>query len=565
MLRTLLFAMALLVAFGCGNSPVDPGAAIVIADETVSYQELEQLLGRCGGDSVLVEITLNNLLNSRLVLVDARNRGLNETPSILRFAYEKEGEQIRNIWLARILEEKIVLPPDTVKEYYDQLGTMVIYTVMNVRDSLLCDSLRQLALSGANLGNLVMDHTSIPFDAHIRGIVGPIDMMRTSLIDMDLLAGLEQGRISRMDLFPSGWRFLRVDSIYQEEVEPFEDISDFLGHHILSDIRDDYEEVLKDSLSIVYNLTVTDGIPDLVAEHALDNLGEYFPYTEGELSLNAYTFNGGSRSLLGLVENIASLPQAMPKFPTNPEWIEDYCRILGLYDIMAMEGRALGMDTLPEVISEVERRVSRHVLDLYYEQVIEPRLIPTEEEIEQAYTENSLTLVIPEKRVFEVIGAIGVGQIEVLSRIVALGEEPFTRAEELTHLAEFTARGESLLTPAMTISELYPPWDSLLFSAEIGEMLFCTVSTERILVFRPVELIPERAAELEEARDQLADLLIGEREEEVVSALVDSLRSIYRYQVDRDFVNGFIIEGAEPDQEPVSEMQYAPVDSQSTD
>jgi len=565
MFRIILFAAALLASLSCTNAPTDPDAAVIIEDQTISYAQLELILGRQNGDSLMVEGALDNLINSRLVMYDARNRGFDRLPEIEMYAYEREREHLQNLWLSTILEEKVTLPPDTVREFYDQMGTMVIYTAMNVQDSLLCDSLRNLTLAGADLGDLVEAHSSIEYDRQIRGSIGPSDLMRVSDNDRELLTGLQEGDVSHMGLFSSGWRFLYVDSMYQVENEPFEEISEFIGQYILSHLREDYKQSLEDSMRVVRDLTIMEDIPSLVASHAVDDTGEYMPYSEEELTSSAYTFDGGSRSLHSLVENISNLPPMMPREPTNPEWVEGYCWMLGLYDIMALEGRILGYDTLPDIVATVEQRVNGRILDIYYEQVIGPRLIPTEEEIQEAYNENTSMLIIPEMRTFEAIGAVGEEELEVLTRTIEMGEEPFDQTDELTLLTDLTLPDEQVLTRMMSIDEFPSPWDSLLFSADIGEMVLCTLSTDRIVVFCPIESEPERAAELEEAREELQALISSEMEEEIVSALVDSLRSVYHYEVDRDFVNGFIIEGDGSVQEQVVETESVPSDSQSTE
>jgi len=565
MSRMIPLIFAVLVALSCSSAPSDPEAALVIEDQTISYTQLEQILGNMSGDSIMIEGALDNLINSRLVMYDARNRGLDRLPEIEMFIYEREREHLQNLWLTAILEEKVVLPPDTVREFYDQMGTMVIYTIMNVEDSLLCDSLRDLTLAGADLGDLVEEYTSIGYDRQIRGRIGPSDLMRVSDGDRQLLADLQEGGVSQMDLYPSGWRFLHIDSMYQAELEPFEDISEFIGQYILSHLREDYKQSLEDSMRVVRNLTIIDDIPSLVASHAVDDTGEYTPYSEEELTSSAYTYDGGSRSLHSLVENISNLPPMVPRQPTDPEWVEGYCWMLGLYDIMALEGRILGFDTLPDVVASVEQRLNGRILDLYYEQVIGPRLLPTEEEIQQAFAENTSMLIIPEMRSFQAIGAVGEEQLEVLTRTLVRGEEPFDQTDELTLLGDLTLPDEPVITRMMTISEFPSPWDSLLFTADIGEILLCTLATDRILVFRPIESQPERPAEFEEAREELLALISSEMEEEIVTALVDSLRSVYHYEVDRDFVNGFIIEGEETVQELVVDMGSVPSDSQSTE
>jgi len=565
MFRRFLLTAVLLAALACSSAPADPEAAIIVGDQIISYSQLEQILSRMNGDSVMIEGALDNLINSRLVMLDALNRGYDQLPEIEMFTYEREREQLQSLWLATILEEKVILPPDTVRKFYDQLGTMVIYTVMNVEDSLLCDSLRELTLAGADLGDLVEEYTSIPYDIHIRGSVGPSDLMRVSDGDRQLLTGLAEGDVSEMDIFPSGWRFLFVDSMYQGEIESFEEISEFIEQYILSHLREDYKQSLEDSMRVVRNLAIIEDIPSLVASHAVDDSGDYLPYTEEELASSAYTYDGGSRTLHSLVENIANLPPMIPRQPTDPDWVYGYCWMLGLYDIMALEGRILGYDTLPDVVATIEQRLNGRILDMYYEKVIEPRLVPSEEDIQQAYAENTSMLIVPEMRSFEAIGAVGEEQLAVLTRTFALGEELFDQTDELTILSDLTPPDEPTITRMMSLSELPYPWDSLLFTADIGELVLCTLTVDRILVFRPFEIVPERAADLEEAREELNALLSSEMEEDVVSALVDSLRSAYHYEVDRNFVNGFIIEGDETVLEPAVEAGSVPSDSQSTE
>ncbi len=523
----------------CSEKDTTP-IAIAVGDSEVSQERIQPALERCNGDSVYIDATVDGIINRLLILQDARTRGLNDTPAMERYRYEREREQLQNTWLVYILDERVEISEDTIETFYENLGTNIVYTVMTVRDSTFCEELKQRVLNGEDMSQLVKEHTVNQMDVTTGGINGPTDFMRILDRHSQLLAGLEEGEVSIVDTLPAGWVFMRVDSLYSYDVEPYEEIASFIRNYILSHAREEYKVFMEDSLREANHLTVIPGLPELVAEHALDNIGLYEPYTTDEENSSAYTFDGGSRTLLSLVENIKSLPSMMPRTPTDPQWVEGYCSILGLYDIMAMEGRRMQMDTLPDIVDFIETQCDNYLLDLYYDAVIEPRLEPTPEEIMEAYEDNREMLIVPEKREFLAVAAIGEEQSGILADIIDAGDTPFPSFEELTVLESLVPEGGTIHTVPQTMSDIPPPWDSLLFSMEIGEMVLCTLGVDRIIAFQLESVESERTATFEESEEELRGLIHDDREEEVVVSLVDSLRGVYHIEVDREFINNYV-------------------------
>jgi hypothetical protein len=149
-------------------------------------------------------------------------------------------------------------------------------------------------------------------------------------------------------------------------------------------------------------------------------------------------------------------------------------------------------------------------------------------------------LIVPEQRIFEAVGAIGSEQIEILSDIVSSGGEPFEHVAQLTFLSDLTAEGESTRTGPMEMGDIPAPWDGMLFSTDLNETVYCSLSTDRIFVFQVSEVIPSRQATFEESMDEITGIASASKEEEVVTGLVDSLKSIYHIEIDRTFIDGFI-------------------------
>lgn len=548
MLRTCSIFALFLLAAGCGGSSTeespagDDRAVLEVEGETVTAGELAGMLENFRGDSVMVERRVNNLVNRLLILENARARGLDTTREFELYAWEREREKIQTVWLQWILDRKVPLPPDTVENFYSRMGENVLYTVISVNDRALSDSLRRLVLQGEDMNLLAQEFSTNRVEAARQGVVGPLDRMQVAPVDARLLEGLQPGEVSPVDSSRKGWTFLRVDSLFHYTPPPLDELREILGARIRSRLQMEYKEVLFDSLRTFYDLRVEEGIPRLMASHFPEGSLEYEPFTPEEEEMQAYSYEGGGRTVYQLAENIRNLPPAPDTDPSDPQWIERYAGLIGLYDILAVEARKQGMDTLPETVNYLRPRLNDHLLDIYYAEVIQPRLVSSEEEMMEVFQAHRDSLVVPETRVFHSLSAVGDQQLQLLDSIMERDIDPFGLTEEFTPVQSLLAPGEETLTRPIYSSEIPQPYRDIMFGADMEETVTCSVSADRVLVLKTVEINPERPATFEESQDEIAAVLRTEKEEEVLSALVDSLASVYHIEVDRDFIEGFIPE-----------------------
>ncbi|MEN8207791.1 MAG: hypothetical protein ABFR50_00920 [Candidatus Fermentibacteria bacterium] len=557
MVRQILGLTLFIILFGCDAQPennistevngaidaaaeYDDSTVLTVGDKTFVGAQLTAGLNRLNGDSLMVHQKMESYINRSLILQDAYARGIASTPA-MEFTYDEwERDKLQNLWLTETLEHLVTLPADTVEQYYSQMGTTLLYRAITVGDSAYCDSLRQLVLSGSDMGDLAEEHSIIPYGVTSRGVYGPVDMMEVFYDDYILLRDLEHGELSSVDLSNNGWRFLRIDSTYQDTVPPLEEITDLISARILGRLKLMYQEDLFDSLRVVNNLQITEGIPELIASHFSRDDRSYEAFTSDQEDMVAYSFTDGERTLHSLVENIRQLPPMVSYAPYDPEWIGEHSRLLGLYDIMAMEAMKLSMDTLPEVVSYMDQRFNNRVLDIYFSEVIEPRLIPTEEKLLEIYEAERDSFIVPEGRIFNTIAAVGEEQLILLEQLLEAGDDPFSRAAEFSQVTSILAPGESIITRVMTAAEIPPPYDEMLFSSEMNAAFACSVEAERVLFFELTEIIPEHIASYSDSHDQLLIIFRALEEEEVLSVLIDSLSSIYHIEVDWEFVDSFV-------------------------
>jgi hypothetical protein len=523
-------AAALLGPVGCSRE----APAIRVGDREVTRPELARILEPGAGDSAGVNSLVENVIATELILMDASVRGI----EILEQLHDRRRERLQSEYL-RYKLGLILVPEDSVLSFYEASGTFAGFTVMNVGDSALAESLRAEVLAGAEMGSLVRAYSTLQTDVDAAGRVEPRDMQRMSQGDREMLEGLAPGGISAVTSAASGWRFVRLDTLYSVEMPPFEDARQAIYDFIWAHMAESYKRTLDDSLRTAWELTVADGVPAMVASHAIDPSGNFTPYSASDDSLTAYSWRGGRRTVGALARNIRSIPAFMPRNATDPDWVSGYCSILGLYDIMASRALEMRMDTLPDLADQMRRACDEVVLDAWYAEVLEPRLTVTDEEIEAVWEQNRASLTIPERRSFLGVVAVGQAQVERLGSLVSEGRDPLASASELTLLSSLLAPGESLLTRPLSAADLPGDVAADLFALQPGGVALCTLQGGAVAYLRLSEVLPAREATLEESRDQLASMLRQGKETAVLGGLVDSLRSAYPCEVDWEFVSRF--------------------------
>lgn len=547
-MRTIAFAAMMLVALsGCSREQ----PAIRVGDRKISKAELKAVLLPLGSDSAAIRTAVDNLVSRELILCDASSRGLDTMRTTLERLYDRRRERLQSAYL-RYKLGLVTVPEDSVTSFYQSTGTMVCFTVMNVADSALAESLRTAVLAGADMGYLVNRFSTLETDAENLGRVGPEDLMRLSSADRQLVPGLARGEVSRVAGFPSGWRFMRIDTLYTVDRPPFAEARQGIYDFIWAHRSEEYKKTLDDSLRSAWSLQIADGTPALISSHASDPAGDFSPYSPGEDSATAYSWRGGRRTIGFLSRNIRDIPRFMPKDATDPVWVEGYCRILGLYDIMAARAVELGLDTLPDVAAGIRASCDDVILDAWRSAVLEPRLAVSDSEIAAAWEENRSMLVVPEKRRFEGVAAVGAGQEDLLRSLLASGRDPLASRREFTPLSALLAPGESLLTKPLSSSDLPARVSDRFFALAPGEAAVCTLQGGSLVYLRLSEIIPSREATLDESRESLSSLLTSQKEGSALRGLVDSLRSAYPCEVDEEFVSRFL---TDPGVEPVTPVR----------
>ncbi len=543
----ILAAILAAVCVSCGR--VDENAAITAGGRVLSYEEAKSVVEQYTGDSAAVSGYAETMLARLLILEDACARGLDEDPEVASEIYDEARSRLQYIYIQYKLG-MVPVPEDTIRAFHAGMGEILVYTAIQSDDSLVADSLRTLIEAGADARDVAAANTNLLQDRPSAGRYGPTDRMRLSVTDGSLLEGLLPGELSRIVPTPSGWRFLKLDSLTTVEVPPLEEVRVEIRDFIWAHLSEEYKHTLEDSLVAAYSLSINPSAPGLIASHALAPTGGFSPYSEDEAGMAAYSWEGGERTVLSLSCNIRSLPVQLPRDARDPAWVADYCALLGLYDIMAARALELGLDEHPAVSMDIRAAQEDILLDAWYSSVIEPRILVNDQEIEDAWNSNRSMLLNPERRVFRLVYAQPGEQASLLASILAQDGDPFDSALALTVPATLMSAEDPELTRPLEQGELPDEADAQAFALEPGGVMTCSLSGGGMLHLSLEEILPASEASLEEARPTLERMLVTQRQEEALAGLVDSLKSAYAWKIDWDFFSRFWSESASGQDHP---------------
>lgn len=534
----LLCSILLVLSAGSACRRADDSSAITVEGRSLSIDDAVQDLERLQGDSAAVTAYAETCLDRLLILEDACRRGLDSDPEIESAMYDEARSRLQYIYL-QYKVGMVPVPEDTILSFYAGMGEMLVYTAIESDDSLTADSLRTLVEGGADARALAAANTVILQDRATGGRCGPSDRMRLVGDDRILLAGLSQGGLSPIIHSPAGWRFLLLDSVYRVEVPPLDSVRTGIRDFIWAHLSEEYRHTLDDSLVEARHLSINPLAPGIVSSHALDPLGTFSPYSDSEAGMAAYTWDGGERTIISLACNIRNLPEQLPRQAGDSAWVADYCSLLGLYDIMAASAVELGLDEHPDVSRDI--RIAREgvLLDAWYDEVVLPRIVVSEQDLLDTWNSNRDMLIHPERRVFRLVYATPGEQVELLDSLLASDGDPFSHLDHLTVPETIMADAGAALTRPLEAGDIPEDARDAAFSLAEGGALSCSLSQGGMLYLELEEILPVTGATFEESRVILERLISEDRQEEVVAGLVDSLRSAYAWNVRWDFFSRF--------------------------
>ena len=538
----LFLAGGLFLFSACGpglESGAD-GAVMSVGERSLFRENLNSSFERYRGDTLSIDVLKKNILARELFIAHAEELGLDSDREVARLIHERSREILQAEWVAFHLDQ-VEIADQVVRDFWETMGTGVSYTCFYHQDSLITDSVLTLVRNGEDLSRLAVE---IGMDEVIRQSGGNItlaDRNFSNTMDFPYLIESEAGDIIEPFPVTLGWRMFQIDSTWTYTPEPFESDSQRIASMLLARSRESRKKFLEDSLKTAYNVQVDMEALQLMAENADEQGYAFGAFQLDEEEMVVVAWDGGSRDLFSVTENVMGLPPYYPRYADNVQWLGDYARRLALFDIEMQEASALGLDTIPDVERRLQAKRWEAVLDKYYEEVISLRIVSDSASVNEVYLDIREDLPILESRVFDVLFLADTGKIEAAEAMMASGEDALAAIDQFEVFPPILAPGEETITEPLKRSMIPENDRDALFDLVPGEEAIVMLSDSTALWFRLSHVNEERIPTFEEIRDRVVAEANQKYETEAIEALVDSLSDVYHPYIDEGYFEGFYI------------------------
>jgi hypothetical protein len=541
------FWVILCLACGGGPSPAVPGAVITVGDRALFPEDIEHSFDRYRGDSLSVEIFLENIIARELFLAHAADLGLAEDREIQRLMHERRREILQSEWLAWELD-KVELAPGEALAFWESMGTGVVYTALNFQDSLLMEDVYRRVSAGADLADFAEQYGLEDLTRTTRGNISLPERLYSNNMDHDHLAGdISSGDIIGPFPVSVGHRILQIDSMWVYEPQPFSIDSPTVARLLLSRIREERKIFVEDSLKTAFGVSVDPGVIAMMNGRSAEGGFSFGDFSPEEENMIAVHWEGGSRDVFRVYRNILGLPGYLPRQTDSEVWLREYAERLALFDIEMQLAVEAGLDTIPDTARLINRKVMEVLLDEYYAQIIAPGISPDMAMIDSVYLRIRESMPVEESRTYNVLYLENPERVAAAQAMMDSGTDVLTHSDEFQVFPPVLAPGEDHISSPLTRAVIPEMHRETFFSMEVGDEAVINLDDSTGLWIRLLEVEPERLPEFEEIRTSVLRAAEMQQESSIIESLVDSLSAVYHPYVDREYFRQFHVAALDED------------------
>jgi len=534
----LLAATSFFSACGSNPQPGVAGAVITVGDRSVLSADVTESFERYRGDTLSIDVLKDNIVARELFITHAVDLGISEEREVQRLVHERVREILQAEWIAYSLDQ-VEIDPQVIRDFWLTMGTGVSYTCFYHTDSLVMDSVLAMVRDGRHLSVFAAELGIDDFIRQSRGLNVVQDRNYANISDAEYLKTAAEGDIIGPFPVTLGWRMLQIDSMWTYTPPPFESESPQITQMLLGRARETRKQFLEDSLKTAYCVQVNMDVINIICGNSAEQGHSFSAFQPDQEDLQVVTWNGGSRTLFSMTENIKGLPGYMPRSTNDPLWLADYAERLALFDIEMAEAVLLGLDTIPETARRIEAKEWEVVLDRYYEMVIAPRITPDSLLYEEIYLGIRDDFPVPESRLFDVLFLENTGRIQAAEAMMASGEDILAAREQFSPFPPILAPGEETATVPLTRAMIPESDRDDLFGLLPGDETIVSLSDSTALWFRLAAVNDGYIPSFEELRDRVVSEANQQIETAAIETLVDSLSDVYHPYIDEAFFQGF--------------------------
>lgn len=345
---------------------------------------------------------LDRMVEQKLMVAEAVSRGLDQDPKLAQDLEELK----KNILLQELYREEIIKksqPTDSeVKKFYQRLGKEAKASHILVKTEPEAKEVAAALKAGSDFAQLAGEKSVDRASALRGGELGWFGWGRMVDEFQQAAFSLKPGQVSKPVKSAFGYHIIRLDSLRDVPLQPFEEMKDRIRQQIAytkpREQANRYVNKLREGANIKLK---EDVLKSLAARQTPGQLALPEASPE-ELKKTLITYDGGSWTVQKFYDTVNRMMRGAADL-SQIERVREQMEGLIVSDLLLARARSKGLDQNPKVKAQFSRTKDNMLAEAVYREEISAKVVLSPEGVKKYYQENRKEFFQPAKALVHII------------------------------------------------------------------------------------------------------------------------------------------------------------------
>lgn len=488
------------------------------------------------GDSAAVlagkQDLLNRMVEQKLMVNEAVARGMDKDPKLAQDLEELK----KNILLQELYKDEILKraqPSDSdVKKFYERLGKEAKASHILVKTEEEAKEIAKALKGGGDFAQLAGGKSVDRGSAQRGGDLGWFGWGKMVEEFQAAAFSMKPGQTSKPIKTAFGFHIIRLDSLREVPLQPFEEMKDRIKQQLSStrprELANKYITKLRDGA----NIKIKDDIIQALA--AKQTPGQPMPTlpqaSPEELKKTIITYNGGSWTVQTLYDNVNRYMRGALDL-NQADRLKEQLEGLIVSDLLLARAKSKGIEQNPKVKAQLSRTRDNMLAESYYRDDVSGKVMLGPDQAKKYYQDNKKEFYQPAKALVHIIAVPEKAQAQEIYGLLSKGAD-FSQLARERSVDPSKASGGALRWVENNDAEL-PELSRMALGMALNQPSRPFAYRNNFAIIKVTEKTPAKQRTLEESQREIEFKLRQAQEEAILGDLLASLKTKYPVKIDQ--------------------------------
>lgn len=489
------------------------------------------------GDSASVlagkQELLDRMVEQKLMVAEAVSRGLDQDPKLAQDLEELK----KNILLQELYRGEITKksqPTDTeVKKFYQRLGKEAKASHILVKTEPGAKEVAASLKSGADFAQLAGEKSVDRASALRGGDLGWFGWGRMVDEFQQAAFSLKPGQVSKPVRSAFGYHIIRLDSLRDVPLQPFEEMKDRIHQQIAYTKPREQANRYVNKLREGANIKLKEDILQSLAARQIPGQLALPEASPEELKKTLVTYNGGSWTVQKFYDTVNRMMRGTADL-SQTERIREQLEGLVVSDLLLAQARSKGLDQNPRVKTQFSRTKDNMLAEAVYREEISAKVVLSPEQVKKHYQDNRKEFFQPAKALVHIIALPDQAAAQESYGLLAKGAD-FSQLARERSTDPSRASGGVLRWVEAGDAE-FPELTKTAFSLPLNQVCRPFGYRGGFALIKVTERTPAKQRSFEESQREIEFKQRQTQEEALLSALLATLKEKYPVKIHQELL-----------------------------